>query len=86
MTLCTLWSGCATRPQEKTDEALNRSVKQAFYDRDDVNLLRVDITVEDGVVYLDGEVEEMTHKIEAERAARRVEGIVGVVNKLQLLP
>lgn len=68
------------------DDALGRAVKEALYDQIQVNLLHVDISTTDGVVYLSGEVDTYQHKEEAERLAREVEQVVKVVNKVQVQP
>jgi osmotically-inducible protein OsmY len=48
--------------------------------------LHVEASVTNRVVYLSGEVDEYSHKEEAERVSRDVRGIVGVVNKVQVQP
>jgi osmotically-inducible protein OsmY len=63
-----------------------RAVKQALYDHEWANLLHVESASRHGVVYLDGEVDQYVDKEETERIARGVEGVKGVVNKLQVQP
>ena len=77
---------CVARHVTDDDEAIGRAVKQALYDHDGANLLHVEPATHQGIVYLDGEVDQYVHKEEAERIARQVEGVKGVVNKVQVQP
>lgn len=77
--------GCAGEIQRRDDE-IAHAVKQVLYDHEPVNLLHVEVSVNRQVVYLDGEVDEYGHKEEAERVAKGVDGVVDVVNKVQVEP
>lgn len=76
---------CANQGAQQ-DEAIGRAVKQVLYDHEPVNLLHVEASVTDRVVYLTGEVDEYSHKEEAERVSKEVDGVVDVVNKVQVEP
>ena len=78
-------SGCASRIQERDDQ-ISRAVKQVLYDHEPVNLLHVEVSVSRRVVYLAGEVDEYGHKEEAGRVSKDVDGVVDVVNKVQVEP
>ncbi|MBA2484583.1 MAG: BON domain-containing protein [Nitrospira sp.] len=63
-----------------------QAVKRAIYDHEAANLLQIEISTNDRTVYLTGEVETFAHKEEAERLAKRVDGVRAVVNKIQVEP
>ena len=84
-TMCILFAGCGSQMQERDDE-IGRAVKEVLYDHRPVNLLHVEVSVSRRVVYLGGEVDEYTHKEEAERVSKGVDGVVDVVNKVQVEP
>jgi osmotically-inducible protein OsmY len=77
--------GCASQIQQR-DEAIGRVVKRTLYDHVPVNLLHVEVSVNREVVYLAGEVDEYSHKVEAEHVAKGVEGVADVINKVQVQP
>jgi osmotically-inducible protein OsmY len=78
--------GCGEKTSRRGDDDIGRVVKQALYDHEQVNLLHVEASVSRQVVYLGGEVDEYSHKEEAERVSRDVHGVLGVVNKMQVQP
>jgi osmotically-inducible protein OsmY len=80
-----LAGGCGGQAQQQ-DEAIGRAVKQTLYDHEPVNLLHVEVSVSKSVVYLSGEVDEYSHKEEAERVSKEVDGVTNVVNKVQVEP
>jgi osmotically-inducible protein OsmY len=82
---CVLLAGCGGQAQQR-DEAIGRAVKQTLYDHAPINLLHVEVSVSRQVVYLAGEVDEYGHKEEAERVSKRVDGVLDVVNKVQVEP
>jgi osmotically-inducible protein OsmY len=84
-TACILLAGCGD-PVQQRDEKIERAVKQALYDHEPVNLLHVEVSVRQRVVYLGGEVDEYSHKEEAERVANDIGGVADVVNKVQVQP
>ena len=68
------------------DEVLAQKVKRALYDHGEANLLRVDVSVEHGVVYLSGETDDGQQKRTAEQIARRISGGAKVMNKVLVEP
>ena len=68
------------------DEVLAQKVKHALYDHGEANLLRVDVSVEHGVVYLSGETDDGQQKRTAEQIARRVSGGAKIMNKVLVEP
>ena len=74
---------CADRTREQ-DDAIGRAVRKTLYDYDAANLLRIDVSAGRGVVYLSGEVDEYNHKEKAEGLSREVDGVLDVVNKVQV--
>lgn len=69
-----------------TDEMLAQKVKHALYDHGEANLLRVDVSVEQGVVYLSGETDDGQQKRTAEQIAQRSSGGAKVINKVLVEP
>ena len=68
------------------DEMLAQKVKRALYDQSEANLLRVEVSVEQGVVYLGGETDDAQQKYTAEQIARRISDKAKVVNKVLVDP
>jgi osmotically-inducible protein OsmY len=68
------------------DEVLAQKLKHALYDHGEANLLRVDVSVEQGVVYLSGETDDGQQKHTAEQIARRISGGAKVMNKVLVEP
>ena len=68
------------------DEMLAQKVKRALYDHGEANLLRVEVSVDQGVVYLSGETDEAQQKRTAEQIARRFSGDAKIVNKVLVEP
>lgn len=78
--------GACSLSGEKADEALARNVKQALYDDAEANLLRVDVSVEGGVIYLSGETDDAQQKRRAEDIARSITDGGTIVNKVLVEP
>lgn len=76
-------ASCAERTREQ-DDAIGRAVRKTLYDYDAANLLRIDVSAGRGVVYLSGEVDEYKHKEKADELSREVDGVLDVVNKVQV--
>jgi osmotically-inducible protein OsmY len=68
------------------DEAIDRAVTRALIDYEQTNLNRIDVSADQGTVYLSGDVETNEQKEQAEQIARRVKDVQHVVNKLQVQP
>jgi osmotically-inducible protein OsmY len=71
---------------EAADELLAQQVKHALYDHREANLLRVEVSVEKGVVYLSGETDDGQQRQSAEQIARRISRDAKVVNKVLVEP
>ena len=83
--LCAAVGGCGFGGGVK-DEMLAQKVKHALYDHGEANLLRVDVSVEQGVVYLSGETDDGQQKRIAEQIAHRTSGGATVINKVLVEP
>jgi osmotically-inducible protein OsmY len=92
MTLITLsLPGCHDGPFSRTarqiqDDELTRRVKNTLLEAKRLNLSRIDVSAEDGTVYLSGEASNSDSKFEAEHLARHVQGVEAVINKLEVQP
>jgi osmotically-inducible protein OsmY len=71
---------------ERTDADLATAVLNALTWDSSVPTDKLDITVSNGLLTLKGEVEHGFQKQDAERAARRLSGIKGVVNQIMVRP
>jgi osmotically-inducible protein OsmY/sporulation protein YlmC with PRC-barrel domain len=72
-------------PSYRPDSAIAADVDQALWDDEVIRELdfeTIDAVVRDGVVTLSGYAATPVSKARAERAARRIEGVQGVVNQL----
>ena len=69
----------------KTDKDLEQKVQEALRCDPKVEHSHIGITVKEGVVWLRGTVPNTTEPWEAERIAKRVEGVKSVVNHLEVL-
>jgi osmotically-inducible protein OsmY len=71
---------------ERTDEDIARSAVQALEDRITVPHERIKVTVSDGWITLEGEVEWNYQKEAAEAAVRYLTGVKGVTNLITVRP
>lgn len=69
-----------------TDEEIRRNVWDEISHDVRIDSSNITVTVTDGVVYLEGTVPTYTQKIIAAEDARRIKGVVDVVNNLQVVP
>jgi osmotically-inducible protein OsmY len=76
-------AGCGGSPQ---DETIARAVKSSMMNDPSANLQRVEVFVDHGMVYLDGEVEDKEQKDRAATIASQVSGVTQLVNKLHVIP
>ncbi len=67
-----------------SDSAITPSVKTKMIGDDDVKAHNIDVNTEEGVVYLMGRVATAAEKAEAERIARSCDGVIDVVNDLEV--
>ena len=87
LALCGVISvGCEERRGPPRDDAVAQRVTQTWQEKEDLKHLQVEVTVAQGVAYLDGAVDDVSQKAEVERAAKSVTGVVEVVNKVQVQP
>jgi len=71
---------------ERTDEDIARAAVRALEDHVTVPHDRIKVTVSDGWITLEGDVEWQYQRERAEQAARRVRGVKGVTNLITLKP
>jgi osmotically-inducible protein OsmY len=68
----------------KTDVELRKNIEDEIQWEPSVLTTDIGIIVKDGVVTLTGSVDSFPEKLEAENAAKRVDGVKGVVNKIEV--
>ncbi len=67
-----------------TDTGLQRAVLAELVWEPSVDASHIGVSVKNGVVTLSGHVESYLEKLQAERAAKRVPGVRGVANELEI--
>jgi osmotically-inducible protein OsmY len=68
----------------RSDRDIERDVKEEFEWDPDLDASDIAVTVKDGVVTLAGFVKSYTDKYEAEAAAKRVAGVTGIANDIEV--
>jgi osmotically-inducible protein OsmY len=68
----------------KDDEQLRRDVLAELEYDPSIDARKIGVAVEDGIVTLTGEVSTFAEKWNAERAVERVEGVRGIVNRIEV--
>ncbi|MDB5601197.1 MAG: hypothetical protein JWN71_3241 [Xanthobacteraceae bacterium] len=68
----------------KSDKEIERDVKEELEWNPDLDATDIAVSVKQGVVTLAGFVKSYTDKYEAEAAAKRVAGVVGVANDIEV--
>jgi osmotically-inducible protein OsmY len=68
----------------KIDTVLKGEVLDELEWEPSINATRIGVTVKEGVVTLSGEAESYHEKVEAERAALRVEGVRGIASEIEI--
>lgn len=68
----------------KSDLDLKHDVEAELEWDPSVDARQIGVTVTDGIVTLTGEVSSYAHKWNAERAAERVAGVVGIANEIEV--
>jgi osmotically-inducible protein OsmY len=68
----------------KSDSEIERDVREELQWHPDLDAIDIAVSVKNGVVALTGFVSSYTDKYEAEVAAKRVAGVVGVANDLEV--
>jgi osmotically-inducible protein OsmY len=71
---------------EKTDADIASAAVTALAGRVDVPKDRIKVTVEDGWLYLDGKVDWKYQSNAAESAVKKLAGVLGVVNHIEIKP
>src|SRR5438477_13162654 len=77
-------AGERSRRAMKDDDQLRRDVLAELAYDPSIDARKIGVAVEDGIVTLTGEVPSFAEKWNAERAVERVEGVRGIVNKLDV--
>jgi osmotically-inducible protein OsmY len=67
------------------DSVITTKVKSAIYDEPNLKVVDVGVETIRGVVTLKGEVESVTAKRKAEQAARKVEGVKTIKNRIKVV-
>jgi osmotically-inducible protein OsmY len=68
----------------KSDSEIERDVKDELYWNPDLDATDIAVAVKSGVVTLSGFVKNYLDKYEAEKAAKRVAGVIGVANDIEV--
>jgi osmotically-inducible protein OsmY len=68
----------------KDDEQLRRDVLAELEYDPSIDARKIGVAVEDGIVTITGEVSTFAEKWNAERAVERVEGVRGIVNRIEV--
>lgn len=68
----------------RSDDEIKRDVEEELRWDPDIDATDIGVAVKDGVVALTGFVRSYIQKFEAEEAAKRVAGVVGVANDLEV--
>ena len=68
------------------DKTITAEVKAKLVKDRTANLTRIGVTTVNGVVHLDGAVDQVNEKVRAEEFARQVNGVTNVVNNIQVTP
>ena len=68
----------------KSDSEIERDVKEEFQWNPDLDATDIGVSVSKGVVTLTGFVKSYFDRLEAETAAKRVAGVVGVANDIEV--
>lgn len=74
----------ADRPQSKSDAALKQDVLDELQWEPQVDHAHIGVAVTDGIVTLSGHVSSFAHKLAAEKAVRRVEGVRGIAEEIEV--
>ncbi|MGZ3537311.1 MAG: BON domain-containing protein [Syntrophales bacterium] len=71
---------------ERTDEDIAKAAVRALEDRITVPHERIKVTVRDGWITLEGDVEWNYQKVSAETAVRYLSGVKGIINQISVKP
>ena len=86
LSLALLVAGCTTQTagRQIDDTSIHAAVKAKLTTDRFSNIVNIDINVTNGIVTLAGEVPNATVKADAQAEARSVDGVVRVINNLQV--
>jgi osmotically-inducible protein OsmY len=76
-------TGCHL-PQQRADDQVASRIDEALLKSDELNLSRIEVNVEDGIVYLSGMSDDHESKVHAEKEARSLAGGKRIVNKIEV--
>jgi len=68
----------------RSDSDIKSDVEQELRWDTDIDASDIGVAVKDGIVTLSGFVRSYTHKWQAERDAKRIAGVVGVANDIEV--
>lgn len=92
LTLCVLGAfitnsaGVARADTRPEDQRITHWVEQALVDDPRVDPSDITVKTTDGIVVLAGSVRSLAAKRYADREAKKIHGVMGVVNKIQVMP
>jgi osmotically-inducible protein OsmY len=70
--------------QQRADDELANRIDQALLASDELNLSRIEVSVESGLVYLSGMSDDHASKVHAENEAQAVPGVQRILNKIEV--
>jgi osmotically-inducible protein OsmY len=70
----------------RTDQDIRRDVERQLEWEPSIDAGEIGVSVKDGIVTLSGFVHAFLEKLDAERAAKRVAGVVGLANDVEVRP
>jgi len=70
--------------QQKADDELASRIDEVLLASDELNLSRIEVSVEPGVVYLSGMSDDHESKVHAETEARALAGDRKIINKIEV--
>jgi osmotically-inducible protein OsmY len=82
--LLVIQSACASGPAKPDDEKIGFWVRQALTDDPRVLSSDVAVSVDSGIVTLDGSVRNLVERNFAEKETMKIDGVRGVINKLEV--
>jgi len=77
------FQGCGGAQQQADDDLASR-ITRAVLASDELNLSRIEVSVEDGTVYLSGMADDHESKSHAEKEASNVPGVKKIINKIEV--
>ena len=70
--------------QQKADDELASRIDEVLLASDELNLSRIEVSVEPGVVFLSGMSDDHESKVHAEKEARALAGDRKIINKIEV--